>query len=98
MEGGVEAEILLDMLKKKGDRNSFNIGEFAVGTNPQARISGNVSEDKKRLGSIHIALGDNLTLGGRTRSVTHIDGVMAFPSLWVDKKQIIDHGKPLISN
>jgi leucyl aminopeptidase (aminopeptidase T) len=97
MEGGQEAEILLGILKKHGDQNSFNIGEFAVGTNPQARISSNVSEDKKRLGSIHIALGDNLTLGGRTRSATHIDGVMGFPSLWVDKKQIIDHGKLLVS-
>jgi len=97
IEGGPEAGILLNILKKRGDGNSFNLGEFAVGTNPQARISSNVSEDKKRLGSIHIALGDNLTLGGHTPSATHIDGVMGFPSLWVDKKQIIDHGKLLIS-
>ena len=93
MEGGLEAGILLGILKKRGDQNSFNIGEFAVGTNPHARISDNVSEDKKRLGSIHIALGDNLTLSGNTPSATHIEGVMGFPSLWVDNKQIIDHGK-----
>jgi leucyl aminopeptidase (aminopeptidase T) len=98
IEGGAEAEMLMNILKTRGDKNSFNIGEFAVGTNPCARISGNVSEDKKRLGSIHIALGDNVTLGGHTRSVTHIDGVMGFPSLWVDKKQIIDNGKLLIKH
>lgn len=97
MEGGEESEILLSILKAHGDKNSFNIGEFAVGTNPCARISNNVSEDKKRLGSIHIALGDNVTLGGRSPSATHIDGVMGFPSLWVDKKQIIDRGKLLIA-
>ncbi len=85
------------ILKTRGDKNSFNIGEFAVGTNPSARISSNVSEDKKRLGSIHIALGDNLTLSGKTRSATHIDGVMGSPSLWVDNKQIIDHGALLIT-
>lgn len=96
IEGGSEAETLLNILKKRGDKNSFNIGEFAVGTNPCARTSNNVSEDKKRLGTIHIALGDNVTLGGHTPSATHIDGVMGFPSLWVDKKQIIDHGKLLI--
>jgi leucyl aminopeptidase (aminopeptidase T) len=96
MEGGPEAGILLGILKKRGDQNSFNIGEFAVGTNPHARISNNVSEDKKRLGAIHIALGDNLTLGGHTPSATHIDGVMGFPGLWVDNEQIIDHGKLLL--
>ncbi len=96
MLGGAEAAKLQNILKTRGDKNSFNLGEFAVGTNPCARISNNVSEDKKRLGSIHIALGDNLTLGGHTPSATHIDGVLGYPSLWVDKKQIIDHGKLLI--
>jgi len=98
IEGGSDAQTLLSILKMRGDDNSFNVGEFAVGTNPCARVSNNVSEDKKRLGSIHIALGDNLTLGGHTRSITHIDGVMGFPSLWVDNKQIIDHGKLLIKH
>jgi leucyl aminopeptidase (aminopeptidase T) len=96
IEGGEQAEMLIQILKTRGDKNSFNISEFAVGTNPCARIIDNVSEDKKRLGSIHIALGDNITLGGCTRSATHIDGVMGFPSLWIDKKQIIDKGKLLI--
>jgi len=96
IEGGTEAKILMSILEKYKDKNSFNIGEFAVGTNPCARISENVSEDKKRLGSIHIALGDNVTLGGHTPSAIHIDGVMGFPSLWVDKNQIIDHGRLLV--
>jgi leucyl aminopeptidase (aminopeptidase T) len=97
IEGDVEAETLRTILKERGDHNSFNLGEFAVGTNPKARISNNVSEDKKRLGSIHVALGDNLTLGGHSPSATHIDGVMGFPSLWVDNTQIIDHGTLLNS-
>ena len=96
IEGGLDAQRLGSILKKRGDENSLNIGEFAIGTNPDARISNNVSEDKKRLGSIHIAIGDNLTLGGNTHSKTHIDGVMGYPSLWIDGKQIIDRGKLLI--
>ncbi|MBW2307882.1 MAG: aminopeptidase [Deltaproteobacteria bacterium] len=96
IEGGAEAEIFTNIIKTRGDKNSLNIGEFAVGTNPCARASDNVSEDKKRLGSIHIGLGDNMTLGGNTPSSTHIDGVLGFPSLWVDKKQIIDKGKLLV--
>jgi len=96
IEGGAEAKNLLNILKQRGDENSFDIGELAVGTNPAARISENVSEDKKRLGSIHIALGNSLTLGGKTASNTHIDGIMGYPSLWVDGRQIIDHGKLLV--
>lgn len=96
IEGGSEARTLLNLLKTRGDKNSFNLGEFAVGTNPCARISENVSEDKKRLGSIHMALGDNVSLGGHSPSATHIDGIMGYPSLWIDNKQIIDRGKLLI--
>jgi leucyl aminopeptidase (aminopeptidase T) len=64
-----------------------------VGTNPQARKSSNVSEDKKRLGSIHIALGDNMTLGGKIHSSTHLDGVIENPTLYVDNRLLIADGK-----
>ncbi|MCF8110112.1 MAG: aminopeptidase [Desulfobacteraceae bacterium] len=97
IEGGEAASTLMAILEKRGDKNSFNLGEFAIGTNPAARISHNVSEDKKRLGSIHIALGDNMTLGGHSPSATHIDGIMGSPSLWIDDQQLIDNGKLLFS-
>ena len=97
IKGGSDAETLQNILKTRGDKNSFNLGEFAVGTNPCARISDNVSEDKKRLGSIHIALGDNVSLGGHLPSATHIDGIMSYPNLWVDNKQIINNGKLIIN-
>jgi leucyl aminopeptidase (aminopeptidase T) len=91
--GGDEAEKLKTILNKRGDANSWTLGEFAVGTNPNARHGTTVSEDKKRIGSIHFALGDNMTLAGKNESCSHLDGVLAAPSLWVDGKQIIDQGK-----
>lgn len=97
IEGGEAAIELMNILEKRGDKNSLNLGEFAIGTNPAARISNNVSEDKKRLGSIHIALGDNMTLGGHLPSSIHMDGIMGSPSLWIDNKQLIDNGKILFS-
>jgi leucyl aminopeptidase (aminopeptidase T) len=93
IEGKSEATILQDVLRKRGDENSFCIGELAVGTNPQARKSSNVSEDKKRLGAIHIALGDNATLGGNIVSTTHLDGIIEFPTLYVDNRLVISEGK-----
>jgi len=92
IEGKTEAAILEEALRKRGDENSWCIGELAVGTNPHARRSSNVSEDKKRLGSIHIALGDNLILGGKIHSATHLDGVLENPSLYVDDFLVIYEG------
>lgn len=91
--GGDEARRLQDVLTARGDENSWVLGEFAVGTNPAARHGTTVSEDKKRLGSIHLALGDNLTLAGQNESVSHLDGVLGRPSLWVDGRLVIDKGR-----
>jgi len=56
---------LRKVLENRGDDTSYCIAEFAIGTNPRARCIDNSQEDKKTLGSIHIAIGDNLTLGGQ---------------------------------
>jgi leucyl aminopeptidase (aminopeptidase T) len=85
--------MLKNILKKRGDRNSMYICELAVGTNPQARKSSNVSEDKKRLGSMHIGIGDNITLGGKIHSATHLDGVIENPTLYIDNHLLIVDGK-----
>ncbi len=96
IEGENEAERLKKLLKDKGDDNSYNIGEFAIGTNPKARCTGNPQEDKKTLGSVHIAIGDSRTLGGSTSSCTHLDGIILRPTVYVDGKMVIDNGKLLI--
>lgn len=95
IDGGRQADQLKEILETKGDENSYLIGELAVGTNPKARVVGNVSEDKKRLGSVHIAMGDNYTLAGNVRSKTHLDGVISKPTLIVDGVTLIEDGKPL---
>ncbi len=96
IEGGHQAERLKEIFDNQGDENSTNIGEFAVGTNAWARAIGNASEDKKRIGTVHIGLGDNRTLGGQVRSATHLDGIMSAPTLTVDSQTLIDAGKLMI--
>jgi leucyl aminopeptidase (aminopeptidase T) len=96
IEGKQEAEQLRKVLEKRGDDNSYCIAEFAIGTNPEARCIGNPQEDKKSFGSIHIAIGDNLTLGGSIRSCTHLDGLILTPTVYIDDKMIIDKGRPVI--
>lgn len=76
------------------DESARNIAEFSIGTNPAARLTGNLAEDKKRLGSAHFALGDNRSLGGSVESTIHLDGLMLEPTITVDEKEtLIQRGK-----
>jgi aminopeptidase len=74
-------------LRKVFDRigpDARNVAEFGVGTLDTARISGNVLEDEKALGTIHIALGNNASMGGRVTAPVHLDAVVRKPSVWLD--------------
>lgn len=61
-----------------------NVAEFGVGTLDSAHISGNILEDEKVLGTIHIAFGDNSSMGGRVSVPIHLDGIVKAPSVWLD--------------
>ena len=70
--------------------------ELGIGTNPSAKITGNVLEDEKRLGSIHLAFGNNLGFGGRNKARIHLDGVIKKPTIYIDETLIIKKGKFLL--
>jgi len=58
-----------------------NIAELGVGTNDKASRPDSVLESEKILGTIHIALGDNSTFGGRVRVPFHQDFVFYSPTM-----------------
>ncbi len=69
-----------------------NIAEFGVGTLDTAMISGNILEDEKVKGTIHIALGDNKSMGGNISVPVHLDGVIKNPTVFLDGKMWMDKG------
>jgi leucyl aminopeptidase (aminopeptidase T) len=95
VQGGEEAERLRKIIESSDD-GATNIAEFAIGTNPKALLIGNMAEDKKKEGSVHIAIGDNHNLGGTVTSSIHLDGLMVNPSVELDGEVIIREGKLLI--
>jgi len=95
IHGGDEAERLKRIIKSS-DEGATNIAEFAIGTNPKALLIGNMAEDKKKEGSIHIAIGDNHKLGGTVKSSIHLDGLMVKPTVVLDRQIIVKNGKLLI--
>jgi leucyl aminopeptidase (aminopeptidase T) len=93
IDGGAEANQLSNLLKTTGDSNSYNIGEFAFGTNPAARVTDNIQEYKNKLGTIHLALGNNKNLFGNVYSKTHLDTIILKPTVTIDGTLILDHGR-----
>lgn len=91
-EGDEEAKQLYDMLKSIG-HEAFAIGEFGIGTNYKATITGSILEDEKVLGTIHIAFGNNVTMGGKIKAKGHIDGIVTKPNVYFDDKLILKEGK-----
>lgn len=89
--------ILAAAAKRDGNKNAFSVAELGIGTNPTAKLSGNVLEDEKVLGTVHVALGDNTSYdGGKTPASVHEDGIMVKPTLLLDDKPIMQDGKLLI--
>ena len=79
----------------KSIENSTNVAEIGVGTNPMARLSGNVLEDEKVLGTVHVAFGSNTSFGGSVDAELHLDGIIKYPTVFVDTHVIIKDGKPV---
>jgi leucyl aminopeptidase (aminopeptidase T) len=85
IEGGAEADRLRAAID--GVENADVVGEFAFGTSEKAPF-GSPSE-KGRIGTVHLALGDNHNAypGGQNVSSLHLDGVFLDASM-----QIVDDG------
>jgi leucyl aminopeptidase (aminopeptidase T) len=93
--GGPEAELLRGKLEPLG-KAAFNTAELGVGTNDAARIIGNILEDEKVMGTIHIALGNNMSMGGTVDVPIHLDGIIKDPTVELDGTKIMEKGKLLV--
>ncbi len=73
-----------------------NLAELGIGTNPNARRPDNVLEAEKIKGTVHIAIGDDIHMGGLVEADLHEDFVQPHPTLTVDGETLIDNGQWLI--
>jgi hypothetical protein len=62
------------------------------------RLTGNPLQDEKKYGSLHIALGDNIDMGGKTESRIHCDIVCLSPEVLVDGKTILRDGTIVLAS
>jgi len=74
-------------------RSRRNLAELGIGTNPNARRPDNVLEAEKIKGSVHIAIGDNIHMGGKVESDLHEDFVQPQADLYLDGVPVILQSK-----
>lgn len=96
IEGGQEGQKLEATLDEYG-KEARNIAELGIGTNDQAILSGRVLEDEKVMGTVHIALGNNVGFGGNCQVQLHLDGILLNPTLTIDGQVVIKDGKHVIT-
>ncbi|HET6947174.1 MAG TPA: aminopeptidase [bacterium] len=94
VDGGRSAEVFRTLIAT--DANAGNIAEFAIGTNPNSRLRGNMAEDKVLLGVVHIGVGDSHTIGGLIESQIHVDAIILNPTVEVDGARIVDRRTMLV--
>jgi aminopeptidase len=93
--GGSEAKRLRELLEPHG-QDARTVAEFGIGTNDKAILTGLIIEDEKVMGTIHIAFGDNKSMGGSIRVASHLDGLIKEPTVWFDERKVMEGGRLLI--
>ncbi len=74
-------------------RDADNIGEIGIGLNPAARIADEITEAKKALGTVHVALGDSANeYGGVVECDVHLDGLVMAPTVEFDGRPVVVDG------
>jgi leucyl aminopeptidase (aminopeptidase T) len=93
--GGPEAQRLIGLFEPHG-QDARTVAEFGIGTNDKAILTGVILEDEKVMGTIHIAFGDNKSMGGTVRVASHLDGLIKRPTVWFDAAKVMEDGRLLV--
>ena len=89
-EGGLGPE-WLKLLEEHGEPG-HNLAELGVGTNERAQLTGNILEDEKLLGTVHVAFGASAGIGGTVSVPVHLDAVVLEASLEVGGRPVLEGG------
>ena|SRR5579884_754317 len=90
-QGGL-GPAFLERLRAHGQAGT-NLAELGVGTNDRAQLGGNVLEDEKILGTVHVAFGASASIGGTVAVPIHLDAVVLDASLVVDGVAVLEAGR-----
>jgi leucyl aminopeptidase (aminopeptidase T) len=92
---GEEGRRLLDLLAVHGP-DATRVAELGIGSNEKAIASGEVLEDEKLLGTVHVAFGASAAIGGAIQVPVHLDCVVMEPDLTIDGDAVVRDGRLLV--
>lgn len=95
VEGGKEADAMRNWLERCDDEALYKLCHFSVGLNPKAGISGNMTEDERKLAAVDFGFGyQDPSFGGTVGlSPYHEDVMLATPTIYLDGKVMSGGGK-----
>ena len=68
---------------------AYNLAELGIGTNVGvADLMGSVLLDEKAAGTVHVAVGDDASIGGDTEAPLHLDGILRAPTVYADGEEV----------
>jgi leucyl aminopeptidase (aminopeptidase T) len=88
---GADGARLLELLSAHGDGGT-NVAELGIGTNEKATLTGEILEDEKILGTVHVAFGASAAIGGTVQVPVHLDCVVLEPDVFVDGEPLVRGG------
>jgi aminopeptidase len=92
---GGQGMAFMELLTEHGE-DGTNIAELGVGTNEKAILTGEILEDEKIAGTIHVAFGASAGIGGTIQVPVHLDVIVMKPTLELDGEAIVRDGELLI--
>jgi leucyl aminopeptidase (aminopeptidase T) len=92
---GERGERLMEPLTAAGP-DGTNVAELGIGTNEKAILSGEILEDEKLLGTVHVAFGASAAIGGTVQVPVHLDCLVMKPDVTVDGEPVVRNGALLV--
>jgi leucyl aminopeptidase (aminopeptidase T) len=92
---GEEGGRLMELLTAHG-AGGTNVAELGIGSNEKAKLTGEVLEDEKILGTAHVAFGASAAIGGTVQVPVHLDCVVMQPDVTVDGEPLVRAGELLV--
>ena len=93
---GGQGMAFMELLSEHGE-NGTNVAELGIGTNERAKLTGEILEDEKILGTCHVAFGASAAIGGTVQVPVHLDCVVMKPTVELDGEAIVGNGKLLVT-
>ena len=90
---GQQGNTLNRVFDHLGDPATRIVAEFGIGLNPLAKLRGYMLEDEGCLGTAHLGIGSNATIGGKNNVPFHLDHIVRYVTVAIDGNTIIENGQ-----